>query len=60
MKKVRFSLLLPENIDAKIRRLAEDSGRTRSAYVRQILRRYIKYMETKDTPEGVDVDWEIK
>lgn len=58
-KKVSVSVLLPETINEKIKEFAARSGRTRSAYIRQILRRYIRYMETKDDADATAVDWEI-
>ena len=51
-KKVTVSIVLPEEIDEKLRRLAWESHRTRSAYIRQILRKYVQYMETKDDPHA--------
>ena len=58
-KKVSVSVLLPEMVNEKIKEFAARSGRTRSAYIRQILRRYIRYMETKDDADATAVDWEI-
>ena len=58
-KKVSVSVLLPETVNEKIKEFAARSGRTRSAYIRQTLRRYIRYMETKDDADATAVDWEI-
>ena len=58
-KKVPISLLLPEHINEKLKELAKASHRTRSAYIRQILRRYMQYVETRDNPEAKPVDWDI-
>ena len=58
-KKVSVSVLLPETVNEKIKEFAARSGRTRSAYIRQILRRYIRYMETKDNSDATAVDWKI-
>ena len=58
-KKVSVSVLLPETVNEKIKEFAARSGRTRSAYIRQILRRYIRYMDTKDDADATAVDWEI-
>ena len=58
-KKVSVSVLLSETVNEKIKEFAARSGRTRSAYIRQILRRYIRYMETKDDADATAVDWEI-
>ena len=58
-KKVTVSIVLPEEIDEKLRRLAWESHRTRSAYIRQILRKYVQYMETKDDPHAKPMNWAI-
>ena len=58
-KKVSVSVLLPETVNEKIKEFTARSGRTRSAYIRQILRRYIRYMETRDDPDAGEMDWEI-
>ena len=58
-KKISVSVLLPEAVNEKIKEFAARSGRTRSAYIRQILRRYIRYMETRHDPDAGEMDWEI-
>ena len=58
-KKVTVSVLLSWELNEKLKALAAGCGRTRSAYIRQILRRYLRYVETRDDPEGPRVDWEI-
>lgn len=58
-KKIPVSVMLPEEIDQKLRRLAWESHRTRSAYIRQILRKYVQYMETKDNPNAKPMNWDI-
>lgn len=58
-KKVPVSVMLPEEIDQKLRSLALASNRSRSAYIRQILRKYIRYTETKDNPEAEPVNWDM-
>ena len=58
-KKVTVSIVLTEEISEKLTVLARRSGRSRSAYIRQVLRRYIQYVETKDTPNAKKVDWDI-
>lgn len=58
-KKVPVSVMLPEEIDQKLRRLAWESHRTRSAYICQILRKYVQYMETKDNPHAKPMNWAI-
>ena len=58
-KKVLVSVMLPEELEQKLRSLALESKRPRSAYIRQILRKHIQYVETKDDPEAEPVDWEM-
>ena len=58
-KKKAVTVLMPEELCALLTALARDRGRTRSAYIRQILRRYIRYMETRDDPDAGGFDWEI-
>ena len=58
-KKVLISVMLPEEMEQKLRSLALESNRSRSAYIRQILRKYVQYVETKDDPEARPVNWEM-
>lgn len=58
-KKISVSVLIPEHINEKIKELAKTSHRTKSAYIRQILRRYVEYVETRDDPDAKPVDWDI-
>ena len=58
-KKVAVSVLLTEEMAEKVGRLAKESHRSRSAYMRQVLRKYIQCMETKDDPEAEPVNWEM-
>ena len=58
-EKVSISVLVPRELREKLTALAAESGRTRAGYIRQILRRYLQYLETKDDPGGPRVDWEI-
>ena len=58
-KKVPVSVLLPEHVDNCIKELAKESGRTKSAYIRQILRRYKEYIETRDDLEAKPINWDI-
>ena len=53
------TVLMPQELRDALTKFAQDSGRTRSAYIRQILRRYIRYMETRDDPDAGEMDWEI-
>lgn len=47
-KKKIISVALPEDLYQKIQELAEESCRTRAAYVRQIIKRYLR--ETEISP----------
>ena len=58
-ERVSISVLVPRELREKLTALAAESGRTRAGYIRQILRRYLQYVETKDDPGGPRVDWEI-
>ena len=58
-EEVSISVLVPREPREKLTGLAAESGRTRAGYIRQILRRYLHYLETKDDPGGPRVDWEI-
>lgn len=59
-KKVSISLLLPEAMDEQIKKLAADTHRSKSGYIRQILRRYLRYLETKENLTADPVDWDIQ
>ena len=58
--KVTVSVLLPEAINEKLKTLAAENGRTKSAYIRQILRRYLRYLETESDAEKAEMDWEVR
>ena len=58
-EKVSISILVPRELKEQLTALAAESGRTRAAYIRQILRRYLQYLETKDDPDGPKVNWKI-
>ena len=58
-EKVSVSVVLTEEINEKLKELARRSRRSKSAYIRQILRRYIQYVETRDDPSAEKVDWDI-
>ncbi len=57
-KKVCVSVPLPEQMNERLKKLAKDSGRTKAAYIRQILRRYMKYLDAWDDPDADPADWE--
>ena len=58
-EKVSVSVVLTKEINEKLKELARRSRRSKSAYIRQILRRYIQYVETRDEPSAEKVDWDI-
>lgn len=57
--KSTITILMPEELKAQLTALAAASSYNRSAYVRQILRRYVQYVETRNNPDGPEVDWDI-
>ena len=59
-RKVQVSVALPEHVDSCITAMAEKAGLRKSAYIRQILRRYVQYVETRDDPTAPPVDWDIE
>ena len=58
-EKISVSVVLTKEINEKLKELAQRSRRSKSAYIRQILRRYIQYVETRDDPSAEKVDWDI-
>ena len=58
-KKVAVSLLMTEEMNERFRELARKSGRSKSAYIRQVLRRYIEYLDTRDDPNAEPINWDI-
>ena len=58
-KKVAVSLLMTEEMNERFKELARKSGRSKSAYIRQILRRYIEYLDTRDDPNAEPINWDI-
>lgn len=58
-KKVSISFLLPEDMDERIKKLASDTHRSKSGYIRQILRRYLRYLDAKKDPGADPIDWDI-
>ena len=57
--KKTVTVLMPQELWDALTKFAQDRGRTRSACIRQILRRYLRYMETRDDPDAGEMDWEI-
>ena len=45
MEQKHISVALPEDLFPKVQELAEESGRTRAAYVRQIIKWYLRKIE---------------
>ena len=58
-EKVSVSVVLTKEINEKLKELAQRSRRSKSAYIRQILRRYIQYVEARDAPSAEKVDRDI-
>ncbi len=58
-KKVAVSLLMTEEMNKRFKELARKSGRSKSAYIRQVLRRYIEYLDTRDDPNAEPINWDI-
>ena len=57
--KKTVTVLMPQELWDALTKFAQDRCRTRSACIRQILRRYLRYMETRDDPDAGEMDWEI-
>ena len=57
-KKVPVGVLLPEYVNEKLKVMAEKTHRTKSAYIRQILRRYVEYLEKKEDPKKKFRGWD--
>ena len=53
-------MLLPEYVNEKLKVMAEKTHRTKSAYIRQILRRYVEYLEKKEDPKKRFRGWDIE
>ena len=57
---VASSIWLPKEMNEAVKKLAAESNRSKSAYIRQILQRYLQYLETKKDPKVRPVDWDIQ
>ena len=53
------SVAIPTEMRDRLDALAEETNRSRAGYIRQILRRYFRYLDTRDDPDGPRVDWDI-
>ena len=58
-KKVMVSLLMTEEMNERFKELAQKSKRSKAAYIRQVLRRYIEYLDTRDDPNAKPINWDI-
>ena len=58
-KKIQVSVMLPIGLNEKLKTLAVATTRTKSAYIRQILRRYLQYLQCQDPDERAAFDWQI-
>ena len=58
-KKVHISLILPVELNERFKVLAAESYRTKSAYIRQVLRRYLQYLDHLETGDEAEIDWRI-
>ena len=59
-KKVTVSVLVPAEINEKLVALAAANSRSKSAYIRQILRRYLRYLEAESAADRAEMDWEVR
>lgn len=58
-KKVQGGILAPEHINETLKIMAGKTHRTKSAYIRQILRRYVECLEKKEEPGKRFREWDI-
>lgn len=58
-KMVPVYLKLPEEMSKRIDQLAKEGGYSRCAYVRQIVRRYLVYLDHQDDPMERPIDWTV-
>lgn len=54
--KKSLTLMLPLELHQQLKELSKENGRTMSGYVRQILKRYIRFV----AEEGNDGWWTVK
>ena len=53
-------LSLPESLYQRIDQLARENGRSKCKYIRQIIRRYLRYLDRREDPDAPPVQWEIE
>ncbi len=58
-KSIPVHLTLPEHVYERIDRLAAETGRSKCRYIRQIVRRYLEYLDKLDQPDASPVNWRI-
>lgn len=58
-KSIPVYLSLTEEVYNRIDRLAVETGRSKCRYIRQIIRRYLEYLDKLDQPDAEPVDWWI-
>jgi len=57
---VPIHLRLTEEEKQRIGQLAQETGHSRCAYIRQIVRGYLRYLDEYDDPEKNPMDWKVK
>lgn len=58
-KKVTVSILITEEMNERLKALAQGSRKSKAAYIRQILWRYVEYLDTRDDPNAKPINWDI-
>ena len=58
-KSIPVYLTLTEQAYERIDRLSVEAGRSKCRYIRQIIRRYLEYLDKLDQPGAEPVDWRI-
>lgn len=57
---VPIYLRLTEEENQRVRQLAGETKRTRCAYIRQIVRGYLRYLDKYGEPGEDPMDWKVK
>ena len=58
-KAIPVYLSLPEHVNERIDQLAEETGRSTCKYIRQIIRKYLKYLDQADQTDAPPLDWRV-
>ena len=58
-KPIPVYLTLPEPIYQQVDQLAREHKRSKCRYIRQIIRRYLEYLDKADKPDAPPVNWKI-